>query len=480
MRRVRLIGFSAAAAVMSGALLAWAYGLAPWWGAAWVAPIPLLVAVSRLGWRAAAALGATSGAIASISMFAYLVTLAGPLDALSISAVRVVQWAAMAMIFRVAVRSLPPTLAVLVFPLLMAGTDVVVALVSPHGSAGSLAYSQMDALIVIQAASLGGTAAVTILPMLFASAVAVALSVEPVRRGRARAVAVPLIILLVALGFGAVRVSEQTAESETTVSLVSTDRFDGVPTDWSEVWAFYAPLIDDVAQAGSDVIVLPEKIFRIEERDVQEFLTMAAATVRAHGVVLIVGVDERGSTDANRAYVISSDGSIDSYDKRHLIPGIEADFAPGSAFTDVSAQGSPLAALICKDLDFPATVRDAVGDVSGPVAAIAVPAWDFDVDGWYHSRIAVMRGVENSVSVVRSARDGLLTVSDSRGRLLAEQPSTTAASSLSVVLPRADTQPTVYASVGDVFGWSALVIGGLGAGYSLWRTSQNTRRRKER
>lgn len=52
-----------AAAVASGLLLAWLYGLHPWWGAAWLAPIPLLVAVASVEWRAAVGLGALPSTI---------------------------------------------------------------------------------------------------------------------------------------------------------------------------------------------------------------------------------------------------------------------------------------------------------------------------------------------------------------------------------------------------------------------------------
>ena len=52
-----------------------------------------------------------------------------------------------------------------------------------------------------------------------------------------------------------------------------------------------------------------------------------------------------------------------------------------------------------------------------------VPAWDFRVDGFWHGHIAVMRAVEDGFSLVRSARNGLITVADDRGRIVAETAS---------------------------------------------------------
>jgi apolipoprotein N-acyltransferase len=49
-----------------------------------------------------------------------------------------------------------------------------------------------------------------------------------------------------------------------------------------------------------------------------------------------------------------------------------------------------------------------------------VPALDFGVDGWLHSRMAILRGVESGFGIARSQAFGRLTLSDDRGRLLAE------------------------------------------------------------
>lgn len=57
---------------------------------------------------------------------------------------------------------------------------------------------------------------------------------------------------------------------------------------------------------------------------------------------------------------------------------------------------------------------------------LLAPAWDFRVDGFWHGRIAVMRAVEDGFSLIRSARNRLLTVGDNRGRIIAEMPSSTA------------------------------------------------------
>jgi apolipoprotein N-acyltransferase len=55
-----------------------------------------------------------------------------------------------------------------------------------------------------------------------------------------------------------------------------------------------------------------------------------------------------------------------------------------------------------------------------------VPAWDFVVDRSWHGHIAVMRGVEDGFSIARAAKNGYLTVSDDRGRIVGETRSDSA------------------------------------------------------
>jgi apolipoprotein N-acyltransferase len=88
-----------------------------------------------------------------------------------------------------------------------------------------------------------------------------------------------------------------------------------------------------------------------------------------------------------------------------------------------------------------------------------VPAWDFHADGWLHARMAVMRGVEGGYAVVRAASNGVLTVSDARGRVLATRPNggTTYASVIADV--PMGTGSTPYLRTGDAFAWLAALLG---------------------
>ena len=99
-------------------------------------------------------------------------------------------------------------------------------------------------------------------------------------------------------------------------------------------------------------------------------------------------------------------------------------------------------------MDFPALSREYGRD---GVGLLLVPAWDFDADGWLHGRMAFLRGVEAGFSIVRAPRHGLLSVSDSRGRVLAERSSGAAPFSTVVTQVPVRHEATLYSRTGDWF-----------------------------
>ena len=86
-----------------------------------------------------------------------------------------------------------------------------------------------------------------------------------------------------------------------------------------------------------------------------------------------------------------------------------------------------------------------------------------------HPNMAVMRGVESGFAIVRAAKQGYLTVSDSKGRILAEAPSDAAPfSTLLTHVPAAHVE-TLYLRFGDWFAWLALAGLALAIGHLLRR-----------
>jgi apolipoprotein N-acyltransferase len=201
--------------------------------------------------------------------------------------------------------------------------------------------------------------------------------------------------------------------------------------------------------------VLPEKFVGITAAYADQAITILGAAARDNGVMIVAGFNYLSLDEKrNLAVVFGPDGKpVLEYDKQHLVPGFEIGYRRGEAVGFIG--GSPVAAgvAICKDLDFPPLGR---AYARRGVGLLFVPAWDFVNDGWAHSRMAVLRGVEGGFAMARSAVNGLLTVSDARGRVVAERRSDESDEVLLTADLNIGPGGTFYSRTGDWFTWLCL------------------------
>lgn len=459
------------AAVLSGVLIALALKLEPIWPLAWIAPLPLLVAAFRARAGEAALLAFVAGVIQGLGSVQYYVATNGAVGGVALIGVMGVLWMIVIIVTRALVVRSRHWLTTLAYPAAWAALDTVLAAVSPHGTMGSIAYSQMDALPVIQIASVAGTAGVVFLMSIPVSVLAIALSeAKPLQPSVAYGL--PILMLLGALTYGAVRLATPSESTPITVGLVAIDRSpeQNAGESGNLIWDHYDAAADQLAAQGAQVIVFPETIASIDTAKQAPLAQRLGGKAREHSAYLLAGVGtEDGELKRNRAWVFGPSGKlVADYTKHHLVPGAESpEISPGNGYSVFRVKDFDVGVAICKDMDFPALSRHygAAG-----VKALLVPAFDFKVDGWLHSRMAVMRGVENGFSVVRSAEDGLVSVSDPYGRILSEAPSQAAPGAIVVTTAKLSRAvPTLYTAIGDLFGYLCLGSLVLMSGFLLAR-----------
>jgi apolipoprotein N-acyltransferase len=85
-----------------------------------------------------------------------------------------------------------------------------------------------------------------------------------------------------------------------------------------------------------------------------------------------------------------------------------------------------------------------------------VPAYDFEVDDRMMAAVTAIRGIEGGYTVARAARRGMSFVSDPYGRVVGERRSSAATGTLIARAPSGLFAPTLYARVGDLFGWACV------------------------
>jgi len=69
-----------------------------------------------------------------------------------------------------------------------------------------------------------------------------------------------------------------------------------------------------------------------------------------------------------------------------------------------------------------------------------------------HARMAIMRSIEGGFSLVRNARQGRMTISDWRGKILYEANSESGNYTVLTGTISTEPHPTIYARAGDWFG----------------------------
>ncbi len=214
-----------------------------------------------------------------------------------------------------------------------------------------------------------------------------------------------------------------------------------------------------------------------------EFRTPLMALARETNVPIVIGgigltrvADSREPLFHNSLFVVTpSAGVVDRYDKSVLVPFGEyvplrsllgflsavassladlADITPGPGARPLRGleslgPGNLPVGLICYEAVYPDVVRAAVRDGARLLLNLTNDAW------YGHSSaphqflaIAALRSAENGLPMLRAANTGVSAVIDARGVVLSETP-IFERQTLTVDVPPARANPTVYTRVGD-------------------------------
>ncbi len=453
--------FTVAAVIASGTLVYFGTGLHPVWYLTWLAAIPVLVFAARASWKSSFLAAFAAWLAGNSNEFGYAHNVVGIplLPVTMILAVPAVAFALAVLSWRFCVRRGSQWSAALAFPSAWIAFEFLNASTSPHGTFGSLAYTQMDCLPVLQLASLAGVWAVAFVPFFASAAVAIAISGCAALRSRAAIGFSAALAITAVVAYGEWRLhADMHATGQLRVALISSgaerDHWAKDDTQALEILHRYAQQIEQVRDA--QVMVLPEDLGPVTPAVVPAATELFSAAARRSAAEIVVGLRAgRKPPILNEALVFAPSGKLEaSYEKHHLIPGLEAGIVAGRDIVTLTQSTGVEGVQICKDLDFPHLSRK-YGNRG--VGLLLVPAFDFDVDGWLHGRMAVMRGVESGFSIARAARRGLLTVTDNRGRVLADGPGTPSGFTVvesQVPVAHADT---LYDRWADWFAWAALI-----------------------
>ena len=480
--------------MLSGLLLALSF---PKFGQpliAWVALVPLLIAIDRQSAGRAFLLGLTAGVVhfaGTLYWITNVMVLYGGLGAfvavlvnLSLILYLSLFPAMFAWTMARLLRGAGPAM-LMAAPLVWVATELGRTRLFTGFPWVLLGYSQVTVLPIAQLASVLGVYGVSALVVLVSSALTWALS------ARVRGARLPLVPLAATLAlvasvaiWGGLRVSSDglNASGETVrVGLIQNNVSLGEKSDPSRtrpIFRSYLAMSRQAAAQGATLVVWPESatpFMFAENLPASEEVRLLARESRAS---ILLGSDqiEHGETPRyfNSAYMVTPEGQTGGvYQKIHLVPFGEyvplkqlfffasklveavSDFSAGEQATLLPVGDHRISTSICYEVVYPALVRDFVRGGSELLTTITNDAWFGATSAPYqHFAQASMRAIENGRYLVRAANTGISGIVDPYGRVRAQsglfQPA------VMVGEARFLQTVTIYQRTGDLFAWVAL------------------------
>lgn len=318
----------------------------------------------------------------------------------------------------------------------------------------SLGYSQYKFLPLIQIADVTGIYGISFLVAAINSAIfdvifywPKKMMKEPLLPRWPLTLSIMILLMTITgiLFYGYKKLSENTNSRSIKVSIVQGN----IPQDkkWEakfqrEVLDTYKRLSLSVSANSPDLIVWPETavpfIFGYDNILTQDIISFQ----KQLGIHLLFGSMLAKDADrlSNSAVLLSPDGDIlSTYDKIHLVPYGEyvplrklfpfiekitvgiGDFLPGKEPVVMQTPFTKIGNLICYEIIFPGLVRQFVDKDANVLVTITNDAWFGRTSAPYqHFYMSVFRAIENRVPVVRAANTGISGFIDSRGGIISK------------------------------------------------------------
>lgn len=446
------------------------------WLLAWVALVPLLVAIRRCGPRAAFTYGFITGTV-YFGIILFWITLFGYLP--WVAAVLVLGGLPMAVFAGVACRLMPERIGWWGYIAVPAAWTAMQWLRSlgPLGFPwGSMAHIHANVLGLIQIASITGPWGIDFLVCLFNVA---ALGIAR-RQWAPLAAACLLTAACVASGTYSVKTNPNVK-----VAIIQGNVSQDVnctPDYLSYAFGVYEPLSRAAASSKPDFIVWPETTLPTAISDIG-WGAIVGRLARETNANYVVGAYDAPKTpsdqDYNGAHFYNRAGKkLGVYHKVHLVPygeyvplrkqmpflnryGIrEKDVLPGDSHSLIDTEIGKVGVSICFESLFPQI--SCIETRNGAVALFILTN-----DGWFersqaarqHLMMAKLRAVENRRYIVRAAATGISAVIDPYGRTISE---------LDIYRRGVVTAPieplhgmTPYTRMGDAFAYLCVIIAAI-------------------
>ena len=299
--------------------------------------------------------------------------------------------------------------------------------------------------------------------------------------------AIILLLLMIAMlfyGFNRLNIQENPTASQLSVALIQGN----IPQDvkWSPSFRdqtidIYERLSREAAKDGVDLVVWPESAMPFFFQDEPVRAERLRVLARELNAPLLFGspaheLRNGRSTFLNSAFVIAPTGeTIGRSDKIHLVPFGEyvplgkfltfinkfvvgiGDFSPGERAIPINIGQTSVGILVCYEVIFPELPREYVRNGARILINITNDAWFGKSSAPYqHLAIAAFRAVETRTPIIRAANTGVTAIIDQNGHIRTMTGLFVESFRTGEIRP--GTADSLYLKIGDTPAWLCVIL----------------------
>jgi apolipoprotein N-acyltransferase len=380
--------------------------------------------------------------------------------------------------------------ATLVFPLAVTALEFLSLSINPMGTFGARAYTLYGNLALMQLLSLTGMWGIAFLVSWLGPVVnwAWERSFDWPRIWRGLAIYAGITALVLVYGGARLAFSRAPEGTVRVAGLTMTLPDEAESLDWGEDREDVRQMISDLrdryfegtireARAGARLVLWPEGAGVGYEEDEAALIARGRQVAAQEGIYLAMPLftlsEDPSRRHENRLIVVDPAGDVVLEHYKYGF-NISEGSQPGDGVLHiVETPFGTLSGVVCWDDAFPAPMRQAGRNGTD---ILMVPANDHREVDPLRTHMAVYRAIENGVSLVRQGSKGLSMAADPYGRVLGAMDHFTASEWVMVAQVPTQGVFTLYAVIGDLFGWLAVV--GLVA-ITIWVVVRGRRARRE-
>lgn len=383
--------------------------------------------------------------------------------------------------------------ATLVFPLTSIVMSYVSAKANPLGSIGGVAYFQQSNLALVQLLSITGMWGIIFLVYWFGPVLNYAWERGFVWKEIRRNTLVYLAIMLVVLLYGGARLA-YTPQATNTVRVhgitavdMRMDMLAKLHEAQKESWQRYRQLSAEIqelyleetireAQAGAQIVHWPEMANNLPGEDEADFIARAQQIALDENIYIVmpysVNFQDHGLSE-NKVLIIDPAGEVVLEHHKFGVAQLEGSVPGDGILRTVDTPYGTLSAIICNDTDHEEVITQSGRNGTDILFS---PSMEYQAIDPLHAHMATYRAIENGVTLVRQADNGLSIVVDPYGRVSATMDHFNNTERVMVAQVPILSTFTVYPYIGDLFAW--LAMAGL-IGLIIWAVVNRRRAKHE-